>query len=71
MTKNESAIDRWIRLIIAVVLFFTALYWTSGILQIILYIIAATLLITAITGFCLLYKWFGINTAKKPADKIE
>lgn len=60
---NESSTDRVLRLIAAIIFFFLATY-SAGILQIILYIVAAILLITGITGFCLLYKLLGINTRR-------
>jgi hypothetical protein len=59
--KNESSTDRIIRVIAAVVIFIIALF-TTGIIQIVLYVLAAIMLFTAITGFCLLYKLLGINT---------
>ena len=65
MKKNEGAIDRILRVLLALAAFATAYFWTTGALSIILYIVGAILLFTAITGFCLLYKPFGISTLKK------
>jgi len=65
MKKNESGMDRVIRLVLAVVLILIAMYALSGWLMVLLYILAAVLLITGLTGFCALYDLLGINTNKK------
>lgn len=62
--KNENFLDRLIRIILAEVLFIAALFWFGGVGQIIFYVVAAIMLITAGTGFCGLYKLFGIDTNK-------
>ena len=64
MIKNESKLDRIIRLILAFIFFVLAFWFSAGLIQIILYVISAIMLITSITGFCLLYKIFGIDTNK-------
>ncbi len=61
-----GTLDRIIRVIIAVII--AILYFThvlTGTLGIILLIIAALLIITSISGFCLPYKLFGISTISK------
>jgi hypothetical protein len=63
--KNESKNDRIIRAIAGVVLFLIAYAFLSGALQVIVYILAVVAIVTAVTGFCLLYKFFGIDTSKK------
>ena len=74
-TKNESVMDRWIRAILAIVLFLVAIFWLRGGWQILFYILAVISLFTALTGFCALYKLFGIATNRgketQPNDKIE
>ena len=65
MKKNMSTTDRIIRAVIAVL--FGVLIFTntvSGLLAIILGVIAAILLITAAIGFCPLYALFGWSTKK-------
>ena len=60
MKQNEGSIDRLIRIIIGLVfvyLGYTISPW--------LYIVAAIGIITGITGYCGLYKLFGIKTNKK------
>ncbi|MCK9345163.1 MAG: DUF2892 domain-containing protein [Candidatus Pacebacteria bacterium] len=70
---NEGTIDRMIRIIIAEIFFLLAFFWVSGVAQIVLYVAAAGTLLTAISGFCGLYKIFGVDTAstiKKSPTKI-
>jgi uncharacterized membrane protein len=62
--QNESKVDRTIRGVLGLMLLLLA-YNSAGITSIILYVIAAVLIITAITGFCALYKLFNFSTAKK------
>jgi hypothetical protein len=66
MKQNMGAIDRGIRLIVALLL--TILLVTrvlSGVAGIILGIIAVILLVTSLTGFCGLYVPLKISTKKK------
>lgn len=62
--KNEGTIDRFIRILIAEVFILGAYFWLGGAWQIVFYIFGAISLITAITGFCALYKVLGIWTFK-------
>jgi hypothetical protein len=64
--KNESGLDRIIRVIVAIVI--AVLYFTgviSGTWAIVLGIVGAILLVTGLIGFCPLYKLLGISTLKK------
>ena len=70
MKKNMGAIDRIIRIILAVVVL--VLYLTdqlSGLALIILGIIAVIFLLTSLIGFCPLYVPFKISTRKKSEGK--
>ena len=65
MKNNMSSTDRIIRAVIAVL--FGVLIFTnaiSGVLAIILGVIAAIFLVTAAIGFCPLYMLFGWSTKK-------
>jgi hypothetical protein len=66
MKKNMGTIDRIARAVIATVIFSL---WLAGVLKglpaIILLIIAAILVLTAIIGICPLYLPFGFSTRKK------
>ena len=62
--KNESTQDRIIRAILGAALLLVAYFWLSGVWAVIFNIVGIISLFTAATGFCLLYKLFGIDTNK-------
>jgi ABC-type uncharacterized transport system permease subunit len=68
LTKNENAVDRLVRTVLGIGLVavsFTSLGLTSAKpLGIVAVVVGAVLLFTAATGSCLLYRLFGIDTAK-------
>jgi len=66
MKKNMGTIDKVIRILVAVV--FAVLFFTNvitGVLGIILLVLAAVFMLTSLISFCPLYWPFGINTGKK------
>ncbi|UPT68072.1 MAG: DUF2892 domain-containing protein [Sphingobacteriales bacterium JAD_PAG50586_3] len=66
MKANMGTADRIIRAIIAIII--AALYFTgtiTGVLGIVLLILAGVFLLTSFISFCPLYLPFGINTCKK------
>ncbi len=66
MIKNIGTVDKVIRIIVGLFLVYYAImnYADSMTLAIIAGIAGLILLITAFTGFCYLYKIFGISTKK-------
>ncbi len=62
--QNESQQDRMIRLVLGVVLALAGYFFFSGTIQIVVYVLSVIALVTGLTGFCLLYKIFGIKTLK-------
>jgi len=60
--KNEGTVDRLVRLLIGEVLILGAFFWFGGVWQIVFYVAGIVSLFTSITGFCGLYKVFGIKT---------
>ncbi len=69
MKTNESSLDRIARVVIAVAAAIAALA-AGGALGIALWVVAAIMVVTAASGFCPLYRVFGINTCKiAPAKK--
>jgi hypothetical protein len=70
MKRNESTADRAVRAIIGAALLALGLI-TGGILKWILLAAAVIAVFTAVTGFCGLYKLFGISTYKEqpPSQK--
>ena len=66
MKKNMGAIDKTIRILVAVsiaLLYFTNII--SGMAAIILLIFAGIFILTSFVSFCPLYLPFGISTRKK------
>lgn len=65
MKKNESTLDRIIRVVLGIVLL--ALYFTgtvTGTLGIVFIVVGAIALITGAIGFCGVYALLKISTAK-------
>lgn len=62
LIKNEGILDRYLRVLVAVMLFIGAFFWLSGVWAIAAYILGAISLFTAITGFCALYRVLKIDT---------
>ncbi|MBO9368747.1 MAG: DUF2892 domain-containing protein [Chloroflexi bacterium] len=63
MTVNMASWDRIVRFVVAVIfgyLFFTKM--VSGVVGIVLLIIAIVFLLTSFVGFCPLYKVFNFST---------
>ncbi len=60
---NEGPVDRGIRAVVGVILLLVGFSF-QGVLAWIFYILAAVSLITALTGWCGLYKVLGISTVK-------
>lgn len=72
MKKNLGSADRIIRIAVAALI--AVLYFTgniTGILAIILGIVAIIFILTALVGFCPLYWPLHINTLKKEATKTQ
>lgn len=63
MNTNESAADRIVRIVIAVIAAVVA-WKTAGVVSVIAWVVAAIMALTAIVGFCPLYRIFGISTCK-------
>ena len=65
MNKNIGIIDRVIRFIVGLVLLYGGYYFgISTIVGIVLIVLGAISFIESLIGFCLIYKIFGISTAK-------
>lgn len=63
--RNEGNLDRVIRLVVALNLFGWAYFGFTGTTAVVCYVLGGVALFTSLTGFCGLYKLFGINTIKK------
>ncbi|QIM20126.1 DUF2892 domain-containing protein [Phycicoccus sp. HDW14] len=63
MTANVGSTDKIVRLVLALVALGVALLTGLGsVLGIVLLVVAAVLAVTAFTGFCPLYRVFGLST---------
>ncbi|HBM45821.1 MAG: hypothetical protein UT05_C0002G0021 [Parcubacteria group bacterium GW2011_GWF2_38_76] len=62
MKKNESGLDRLIRVLLGEVLLIVGFFWSWGYWQIVAFVFSLIMFVTALNGFCLIYKIFGINT---------
>ena len=60
---NVGTPDRIVRIVVAILAVVGALN-TAGILSVVLWIVAAIMAITAVVGFCPLYRLVGVNTCK-------
>jgi hypothetical protein len=66
MKKNMGNVDKVIRILVALVVIGLYLaHIISGVVAIVLIIIAAIFVLTSMLSFCPLYLPFGINTDKK------
>lgn len=65
MAKNESGTDRIVRAIAGIALVAAAFLLDASRFTVASYVVGVVLIFTAITGFCALYKVFGIDTSKK------
>ncbi|GIW59344.1 MAG: hypothetical protein KatS3mg087_0410 [Patescibacteria group bacterium] len=69
--KNEGTTDRAIRIVAGIVALVAA-YMNAGVPQLVLGVVGAALVGTGVTGFCGLYRLFGISTCPvKPLKKHE
>ncbi len=68
MEKNIGRKDRIIRLILGMLFFFVGIFM-KNVLGAVGIILGVILLITFFTGYCSLYKPFGINTKKSGQEK--
>ncbi len=64
MKKNMGGIDRFIRVVIGIAALILALFYVGGAWGIVLWVVAAITLISAVLGFCPSYVPFKISTKK-------
>ena len=67
MVKNVGSPDKIARYVIALIAVIAALMVGAGsVLGIILFVVAAIMVVTAAVGFCPIWRAFGVNTNKAP-----
>lgn len=62
MIQNEGEIDRIARVVTGAILIMIGISVLSGQWQVMVFVVGGVLVVTGFTGFCLLYKLFGIST---------
>lgn len=68
MTTNVGSTDKIIRIGLAAVAALIAVLTGAGTVGgILLFVVAGVLLVTALVGFCPLYRLFGVNSCKVPS----
>jgi len=65
MIQNEGEVDRVVRAILGVILLLVGFNVGSGVWSVILYVLGGLMIVTSLTGFCLIYRLMGISTNKK------
>lgn len=65
MVQNEGETDRLIRVVVGTILFLVGYSVGEGVWVIVLYLLGGVLVVTSLSGFCLIYKLLGISTIKK------
>ena len=65
--KNMTGIDRFLRLVLTVVLLEAGYFWLASVPCLIAYAVAAVMLVTSAWGFCPLYRVLGLGGKRGPA----
>jgi len=65
--KNITSIDRFLRLLLAVLLAQAGFFWLAGTTALVAYALAAILLLTSAIGFCPLYRAMGVGSQRNAA----
>jgi Protein of unknown function (DUF2892) len=66
--KNINSIDRFLRLLLGILLLQAAFFWLGGAVRWIAYVAGAIMLVTSVWGFCPLYRLFGIGIRARPGS---
>lgn len=68
-TRNESTLDRDIRIALGGLMLFLSVFIATGVLQIVTLALGLILFGTAAFGFCPIYRVLGISTCKVPSNR--
>ena len=68
--KNILPIDRFLRLLLAILLFEGAYFWLSGTPQILAYLAGAVMLVTGVISFCPIYKVVGMGPSAASCNRM-
>jgi hypothetical protein len=67
--NNVGGLDRFLRALAGVVALLLAIFWVAGVVQVVAYGVAGVMLLTALTGFCPVYKLLGVRTGGRSANR--
>ena len=65
MTQNEGEIDRLVRAVLGVLMILVGVSVSEGVWQVILFVLGGVLIVSALFGFCLIYKLLRVSTLEK------
>ena len=68
-TRNESTLDRDVRIALGGLMLFLSVFMVTGLWQIVTLALGLILFGTAAFGFCPIYRVFGISTCKVPSNR--
>jgi hypothetical protein len=68
--KNILPIDRFLRILLAILLFEGAYFWLSGTPQILAYLAGAVMLVTGASSFCPIYKVIGMGPSAASCSRM-
>lgn len=68
--KNIGRTERFLRLVIALILFIAGYYYTTPYYGFVVYLFGIIFVITAVLGWCPLFNLFGYSSKGKGIDKI-
>jgi hypothetical protein len=68
--KNILPIDRFLRLLLSVVLLEAGFFWLSGVPQLLAYLAGAVMLVTGAISFCPIYKLIGVGPSAASCSRM-
>lgn len=68
--RNESTLERMVRLLVGVMLLLAGFFWVGGVWQFVLYGVGIISLLTGAVGFCPLYRLLSVSTYRETAKPV-
>ena len=66
MKENVGTVDRSLRVVFGIALFFVGWLSSGGALDIVLMVVGVVLVVTGLVSSCPIYSVLGLNTVEKP-----
>jgi hypothetical protein len=67
--NNVGGLDRFLRALAGVVALLLAIFWLPGVAQMVAFGVAAMMLLTALIGFCPVYRLLGVRTCRHETSR--